>query len=236
VAASLARARQRRPAIISKTFFSLVILIIAIGLLIFGAAGTIDYWQGWLFLASYFAASVVASIWLIRNDPALLERRMRGGPFAEGERTQKIIMSITSLGFIGLLVVPGLDHRFGWSQAPAAVAVFGNILLLLGWLGILFVFRANSYAAATIQVSSGQTVISTGPYGIVRHPMYASALLMLLGIPLALGSWWGVLVWAALLPALAWRLLDEERVLLRDLKGYSEYRQQVRFRLIPFVW
>jgi protein-S-isoprenylcysteine O-methyltransferase Ste14 len=145
-------------------------------------------------------------------------------------------MSITSLGFIGLLVVPGLDHRFGWSQAPAAVAVFGNILLLLGWLGILFVFRANSYAAATIQVSSGQTVISTGPYGIVRHPMYASALLMLLGIPLALGSWWGVLVWAALLPALAWRLLDEERVLLRDLKGYSEYRQQVRFRLIPFVW
>jgi protein-S-isoprenylcysteine O-methyltransferase Ste14 len=108
--------------------------------------------------------------------------------------------------------------------------------MLAGWLGILFVFRANTFAAATIRVESGQTVISTGPYAVVRHPMYAAALLMLLGIPIALGSWWGVLVLIAILPALAWRLLDEERVLLRDLEGYADYRRRVRFRLIPFLW
>jgi protein-S-isoprenylcysteine O-methyltransferase Ste14 len=219
-----------------KTLASLIGLIVVMGALIFGAAGTFDYWQGWAFLASYFSASLVVSVWLVRYDPALLERRMRGGPFAETEPNQRIIMAFTSLGFIALLIVPGLDHRHGWSHMPDFVAILGNILLLAGWLGILFVFRANSYAAATIQVTSGQTVISTGPYAIVRHPMYAAALLMLLGIPIALGSWWGIVVFVALLPALAWRLLDEERVLLRDLDGYADYRRRVRYRLIPLIW
>jgi protein-S-isoprenylcysteine O-methyltransferase Ste14 len=161
---------------------------------------------------------------------------MRGGPFAEGERSQKIIMTITSIGFIALLVVPGFDRRFGWSEMPDAVAIIGDVLLLAGWLGILAVFRANSYAAATIQVASGQKVVSTGPYAIVRHPMYAAALLMLLGIPISLGSWWGALVLLALLPALGWRLLDEERLLLRDLEGYAGYRRKVPWRLIPHLW
>jgi protein-S-isoprenylcysteine O-methyltransferase Ste14 len=161
---------------------------------------------------------------------------MRGGPFAEGERNQKIIMTITSIGFVALLVVPGLDRRFDWSHMPDSVAILGDVLMLIGWLGILAVFRANTYAAATIRVESGQTVISTGPYAVVRHPMYATALLMLLGIPIALGSWWGVLVLIAILPALAWRLLDEERVLLGDLEGYADYRSRVRSRLIPFLW
>ena len=219
-----------------KGFISLIALIVVMGALIFGAAGTLDFWQGWLFLASYFLASMVVSVWLIRNDPALLERRMRGGPFAEGERSQKIIMTFTSVGFIALLIVPGLDRRFGWSRMPDAVVILGDALLLAGWLGILGVFRANTYAAATIQVASGQTVISTGPYAIVRHPMYGAALLMLLGIPIALGSWWGALVWVALLPALAWRLADEEHVLLRDLNGYADYRHKFRWRLIPYIW
>jgi protein-S-isoprenylcysteine O-methyltransferase Ste14 len=219
-----------------KMLASLIGLIVVMGALIFAAAGTFDYWQGWLFLACYFAASLIMSLWLIRYDPALLERRMRGGPFAEGERSQKIIMTITSIGFIALLVVPGLDRRFGWSDMADTTAVLGDLLHLAGWLGILFVFRANSYAAATIRVEAGQRVISTGPYAIVRHPMYAAALLMLLGIPVALGSWWGILILAALLPALAWRLVDEERVLLRDLDGYADYRRRVPSRLIPFVW
>jgi protein-S-isoprenylcysteine O-methyltransferase Ste14 len=176
------------------------------------------------------------SLWLMRNDPALLERRMRGGPLAEGERNQKIIMTITSIGFVALLVVPGLDRRFGWSHMPGVIAVVGDALLLTGWWGILQVFRANTYAAATIQVAAGQTVISTGPYGVVRHPMYAAALLMLLGIPIALGSWWGVLVFAAIIPALAWRLLDEERVLVRGLDGYAAYKRKVRWRMIPHIW
>jgi protein-S-isoprenylcysteine O-methyltransferase Ste14 len=215
---------------------SLVALIVVMGALIFVPAGTLDYWQAWLFLACYFAASLIVSAWLFRNDPALLERRMRGGPFAEGERNQKVIMTITSLGFLALLVVPGLDHRFGWSHMAGAVAVLGDVMHLVGWLGILGVFRANTYAAATIQVAQGQSVISTGPYAIVRHPMYAAALLMLLGIPVSLGSWWGVAVLAAILPALAWRLIDEERVLIRDLHGYAEYRGKVPWRIAPYVW
>jgi protein-S-isoprenylcysteine O-methyltransferase Ste14 len=219
-----------------KLLASLIGLIIVMGALIFAAAGTLGYWQAWLFLACYFAASLVVSLWLMRNDPALLERRMRGGPFAEGERSQKIIMTITSLGFIAGLVVPGLDRRFGWSDMPDAIVILGAILHLVGWFGILAVFRANTYAAATIRVETGQKVISTGPYAIVRHPMYATALLMILAIPVALGSWWGLLVFVALLPALTWRLIDEERVLRRDLAGYADYCRNVRWRLIPYVW
>lgn len=219
-----------------KLIASLVGLILVMGALIFVSAGTLHYWQAWLFLACYLAASLVVSLWLQRNDPALLERRMRGGPFAEGERSQKIISSFTSLGFIALLVVPGLDQRFGWSHMPGWLAVAGNALLLAGWYEILQVLRANTYAAATIQVAEGQTVISTGPYAIVRHPMYAAALLMLLAIPVSLASWWGLPVWFGLLPVLAWRLLDEERVLVRDLAGYSDYRRKVRWRLIPGIW
>jgi protein-S-isoprenylcysteine O-methyltransferase Ste14 len=219
-----------------KGFASLMALMLAMGALIFIPAGTLDYWQAWLFLACYFASSVAISLWLMKHDPALLERRMRGGPFAEGETSQKIIMTVVSIGFIALLVVPGLDRRNSWSDMPDALAILGDALLLLGWLGIFWVFRTNSYAAATIQVASGQRVISTGPYSVVRHPMYAAALLMFLGIAIALGSWWGMAVLAAVLPALAWRLVDEERVLLRDLNGYADYRRKVRWRLIPLVW
>jgi protein-S-isoprenylcysteine O-methyltransferase Ste14 len=206
------------------------------GALIFIPAGTFDFWQAWLFLTCYFTASFAVSLWLARNDPALLERRMRGGPLAEGERSQKIIVTIISLGFVALLVMPGLDRRFGWSHMPARVAIVGDLLLLAGWAGILLVFRTNTFAAATIQVASGQTVISAGPYALVRHPMYAAALLMLLGIPIALGSWWSAFLLFALLFALAWRLVDEERVLVRDLSGYREYRLKVRWRLIPGLW
>jgi protein-S-isoprenylcysteine O-methyltransferase Ste14 len=221
---------------IIKMLLSLVGLILVMGAIIFAAAGTFDYWQAWLFLACYFLASLIMSFWLVRNDPALLERRMRGGPFAEGERNQKIIMTITSLGFVGLLVVPGLDRRFGWSHIPDVLVWVGAALHLAGWFGILLVFRANTYAAATIKVEAGQKVISTGPYAIVRHPMYTTALLMMLGIPVTLGSGWGMLLFLALIPVLAWRLVDEERVLLRDLDGYADYRRKVPFRLIPYIW
>lgn len=219
-----------------KTLASLVALILVMGALIFGAAGTFDYWQAWLFLACYFTASLIVSLWLIRYDPALLERRMRGGPLAEKEPNQRIIMAVTSMGFAAGLILPGLDRRFSWSHMPDSIVIFGAIVHLLGWIGILAVFRANTYAAATIRVEAGQKVISTGPYAIVRHPMYVTALMMIFGIPIALASWWGLLVFVALLPALAWRLLDEERVLLRDLEGYADYRRHVRYRLIPYVW
>jgi protein-S-isoprenylcysteine O-methyltransferase Ste14 len=219
-----------------KGFGGLAVLVLVMALLLFGAAGTLHYWQAWLFLATYFIVSLALTLYLVAKDRALLARRMRGGPFAEREPAQKVIMSFTSLGFIALLILPGLDHRFGWSHMPPSAAIAGDILVLLGWLGIFFVFKENSFASATIESAADQRVISTGPYASVRHPMYATALVMLLGIPIALGSWWGVLIIFAILPALIWRLMDEERFLKRNLPGYVEYQAKVRYRLLPLVW
>jgi len=219
-----------------RAFVGLAILFLVMASLLFVVAGTLHYWQAWLFLAVYFAASLAITLYLVRKDPTLLERRMSGGPFAEKEPAQRIIMFLTSVGFIALLVEPAFDRRFGWSDLPAYFVVAGDLLILFGWLGIYFVFRENSFASATIESAADQRVISTGPYAWVRHPMYATALLMLLGIPLALGSWWGVLIVIAIVPALVWRLTDEERFLLQNLPGYPEYRGRVRYRLLPFVW
>jgi protein-S-isoprenylcysteine O-methyltransferase Ste14 len=161
---------------------------------------------------------------------------MRGGPLAEKEPTQRLIMTIASVGFAGLIVVPALDRRFGWSHMPPWVIIAGDVVMALGWLAIYFVFRENSYTSATIEMAADQKVISTGPYARVRHPMYAGALPMLLGIPLALGSWWGVLPFIAITPALIWRIFDEERFLAKNLAGYTSYKQKVRYRLIPHFW
>jgi len=219
-----------------RAFAGLAMLILAMAALLFAAAGTLRYWQGWAFLACYLAASIAITLYLVRNDPALLARRMHGGPWAEKEPAQRVIMSIASVGFIALLVLPGLDHRFGWSHVPTRAAIAGDLLVLVGWVGIFRVFRENSFTSSTIELAADQRVISTGPYAIVRHPMYATALVMLLGIPISLGSWWGVLVVLALLPALIWRLLDEERFLAGNLPGYVAYQGRVRYRLLPHIW
>ena len=219
-----------------KAFISLALLVLAMALLLFGAAGTLRYWQAWLFLATYSAVSFALTLYLIKRDPALLARRMRGGPFAEREPTQKIIMSFASLGFIALLVLPAVDHRLGWSDMSPAIAIAGDLLMLLGWLGIFLVFRENSFASATIEQAGDQRVISSGPYFWIRHPMYGAGFLLLLGIPIALGSWWGMLVAFAILPALIWRLLDEERFLAQNLPEYAKYQSRVRHRLLPLLW
>lgn len=185
-----------------KAFGGLAILFLVMASLLFAAAGSFDYWQAWTFLAVYFTASLAITLYLMKADPALLTRRISGGPFAEKEPAQKIIMSFVSLGFIGLIVVPGFDHRLGWSQIPAYVAIIGDVLVALGWLGIFFVFNENSYSSATIELAADQRVISTGLYAFVRHPMYASLVVMFLGIPIALGSCWDALVFVAIIPAL----------------------------------
>ena len=219
-----------------KAFGGLAVLFLIMASLLFVAAGTLHYWQAWLFLAVYFLASLAITLYLINNNRALLARRMSGGPFAEKEPAQRIIMALVSIGFVGLILLPAIDHRFGWSHLSIPAILAGDALVLLGWLGIFFVFRENSFASATIESAEDQRVISTGLYAWVRHPMYATLLLMLLGMPVALGSWWGVLVVIAIVPALIWRLTDEERFLVRHLPDYSTYQRRVRYRLLPRVW
>jgi protein-S-isoprenylcysteine O-methyltransferase Ste14 len=219
-----------------KAFRALLVLLIVMVALLFIAAGTLNYWQAWIFLVVYFAASTAVTLYLVRHDPALLERRMSGGPFAEKQASQKIIMSLTSLGFIALIVIPALDHRFSWSQLPSWLVAVGNAMVLAGFVAVYFVFRENSFTSATIELAPDQKVISTGPYAVVRHPMYAGGLILLFGMPIALGSGWGVLVAVAMLPALIWRLIDEERFLAKNLPGYDAYRGKVRYRLVPGMW
>jgi protein-S-isoprenylcysteine O-methyltransferase Ste14 len=219
-----------------KAFGGLLFLLLAMAALLFIPAWTLDYWQAWMLLAAYFASSFAITLYLMRNDPKLLARRMSGGPTAEKEQTQRIIMCLASIGFIGLIVVPALDHRFAWSHMPPYVALAGDVLVVLGWLAIFLVFKENTFSSATIELAPDHRVISTGPYALVRHPMYAGAIIMLLGLPIALGSWWGLLVFVAMMPALIWRLFDEEAFLARNLQGYVEYQKRVRYRLIPLVW
>ena len=189
-----------------------------------------------MYLSIFTGASLLTTLYLLKSDPALLARRMSGGPTAEKRTTQKIIMVFTSAGFIALLVIPAFDHRFGWSDVPLAVVIASDLLVALGFYFIFLVYRENTFTSATIEIAENQTVISTGPYAIVRHPMYASALLYLLGTPLALGSYYGLLPVAAMVPLLLWRLFDEEKFLATNLQGYSEYQQRVRHRLVPFLW
>jgi len=209
--------------------------LFVLGALLFLSAGTFDYWEAWAFIVVFIACNIPITVWLAINDPQLLERRMRAGPAAEKEKSQKIIVTIMFLSFAGEVLLPAFDHRFGWSDVPASIVILGNALIVLSYIGFYFVFRENTYGAATIRVERNQRVISTGPYAIVRHPMYAAALIFMIGIPLALGSWWGLLALAPGVPALVWRILDEERLLKRDLPGYVEYTQRTPYRLIPGI-
>src|SRR5262245_53241967 len=220
----------------AHAWLALAALAGAMGLLLFGMAGTVRYWQAWVYVSIFLGASVFTTLYLMRRDPALLARRMRGGPFAEKEATQRRIMAFASLGFIVLLMVSALDRRFGWSAVPLGGVVAGQVLVAIGLYLVFRVYRANSFASATIEVAGDQKIITSGPYALVRHPMYASSSLYVIGTPLALGSYWGLLAVAAMMPFLIWRLLDEERILARDLPGYREYQQRVRHRLVPLIW
>jgi protein-S-isoprenylcysteine O-methyltransferase Ste14 len=220
----------------TRAWLSLAVLALVMAGVLFVSAGTVRYWHAWVYLLLFFGLSAALTMDLLRRDPALLERRMKGGPAAEPRPIQRFIMLVASMAFLSLLVVPGLDFRFGWSHVPVAGVILGDVMFVIGFGFIGRVYRENTYTAATIRVEEGQCVISTGPYAVVRHPMYASALLYLIGTPLALGSYWGFVALIAFMPILVWRLLDEERVLAHELPGYLEYQERVRKRLIPGVW
>jgi protein-S-isoprenylcysteine O-methyltransferase Ste14 len=205
-------------------------------LVLFVSAGTVHYWEAWLYLGVFFGASILITCFLIENDPALLRRRLSAGPTAEKEKEQKIVMLIASAGFIAVLVVPALDHRFGWSSVPLCAIVAGEILTALAFYLIFLVYKENTFTSAIIEVAPDQKVISTGPYAIVRHPMYVGGTLLVVGTALALGSYWGLVALLGMMPALIWRLLDEERLLKANLPGYIEYCRKVRWRLVPGIF
>lgn len=228
--------RQRMRILATKALVGFAELIAALGLTVFVPAGTLDYWQGWVYLVVFVGCAALITVYLWRNDPQLLSRRVDAGPLAEPTVRQKIIQLCAALAFIGLLVVSALDHRFGWSHAPFAIIVLGDILVSIGFWVVFAVFRENTFTAATIGVAADQRVITTGPYARVRHPMYAGALILLTGTPLALDSWWGLLMVGVMTAVIVWRLLDEERFLMVHLPGYGDYRQSVRYRLVPGAW
>ena len=214
----------------------LLFLLIVMGTLLFLPAWTLDYWQAWVFLTVFGASALAITVYLMKEDPALLERRMLGGPTAEKDAGQRIASSIASAGFVAILVVSALDHRARWSTVPLAAVIAGDVLVALGFAIVFLVFKENPFTSATIEVAADQRVISTGPYAVVRHPMYSGALVLLLAMPVALGSWWGLSGVILMVPALLWRLLAEETFLAKSLPGYSEYRDTVKYRLVPFLW
>jgi protein-S-isoprenylcysteine O-methyltransferase Ste14 len=219
-----------------QTIASTLIGLAVFGLLVFWPAGTFDYWQGWAFIAVFAAATTIPSLYLAATDPAALRRRMQAGPAAETRPLQKLIISFAFVSLGATIVVSALDFRFGWSSVPAAISVIGDVLVALG-LGIaMLVVIQNSYASANITVESGQELVSTGLYGLVRHPMYFGNVVLMVGIPLALGSYWGLLFLIPGLAVLAIRIVDEEKVLAQDLAGYPDYAQEVHYRLLPYVW
>jgi protein-S-isoprenylcysteine O-methyltransferase Ste14 len=220
----------------AKAWTGLVGLGVFMGAAIFGPAGTVHYRAAWAYLAIFFGASVLITLYLLTHDPALLARRLRAGPTAETDPRQQAIMLVASVGFLAVLVVPALNHRFQWSVLPLPFLLAGDLLTVLSFGMSFWVFRANTFAGATVKIAADQHVIATGPYAVVRHPMYAGGALLFLGTPLALGSGWGLVAFVVTLPALLARLSYEEQLLSQRLPGYREYCAQVRWRLIPGVY
>jgi protein-S-isoprenylcysteine O-methyltransferase Ste14 len=210
---------------------------VAFAAIIFLPAWTLRFWQGWAYWLVFNAGIVWITAYFLRHDRALVERRITAGPTAEHEPVQKRIQTVTSVMLILLYLAAGFDHRFRWSPAiDARLEAAADALVAMSFYVFFLVFRQNSFAASIIQVVEDQRVISTGLYGIVRHPMYAGAVVLFLATPLALGSWWAYLPAAGLLAALVTRILDEERYLVMHLSGYEEYRRRVRWRLVPGIW
>jgi protein-S-isoprenylcysteine O-methyltransferase Ste14 len=219
-----------------KAFGGLLFLLLVMAALLFLPAWRLSYWQAWAFLAVFGASALVITLYLMKKDPKLLERRVYAGPTAEKETNQKIIQTIASTGFAAILVVSAFDNRYAWTPLSLYVSLAGDALVALGFLIIFFVYKENTFASATIEIAPEQKVISTGLYKLVRHPMYMGAFSLLVGIPLSLGSGWGLVVIALMMPALIWRLLDEEKFLAKNLPGYTEYQNAVRYRLVPRIW
>jgi protein-S-isoprenylcysteine O-methyltransferase Ste14 len=220
---------------VGKGLVSATLGLVAFGLMLFLPAGTFHYWQAWVFLAVFALSTWIPSVYLMRTNPAALERRMRG-PLAETRTLQRIVIAVIFICFPAMFVISALDHRFGWSPVPPAVSLVGDVLVAIGLILDMFVVIQNGYAAVNVVVEDGQHLISSGLYGLVRHPMYTGNVILMFGIPLALGSYWGLVFVIPGLIVLILRIRDEEDLLSHELSGYREYTHQVRYRLVPYLW
>jgi protein-S-isoprenylcysteine O-methyltransferase Ste14 len=236
--------QQSAPIVVSKPLKSLilsslggfVLSVIALGVVLFLSAWTLAYWQAWVFILVFSLLVTVNGLYFSIKDPVSMERRKQAGPAAEQSTGQKIMITLAFTSLLAVGVLSALDHRFGWSHMPAAVCILGVLLVVLANGIWFYVQKENTFVGASVRVFEGQKVISTGPYALIRHPKYMGDLIFSIGIPLALGSWWGLLFLALTIIGLAWRILDEEKLLKKDLPGYVEYMQKVHYRLVPYVW
>ena len=207
--------------------------LLLVGLLIFLPAGTLCYSNGWLLIGLLFGPMLIAGFVMLFKTPAFLEKRLDA---KEKQATQKGVVALSGLMFIAGFVVAGLDYRFGWSAMPTWVVVTASVLFLVAYVLYAEVMRENAYLSRTIKVEEGQTVVDTGLYGIVRHPMYMATILLFVMMPLVLGSWYALIAFAFYPAIIIVRLRDEEDLLTRELSGYAEYKRKVRYRIIPFIW
>lgn len=214
-------------------FFRLALFVVIMGLMFFLPAGTIKYWAAWIYIGIIIFPMLLVFRYFIKRDPELLERRMR---HREKEKEQKLIIRLSGLYFFAAFVLPGFDYRFGWSDVSGYIIILADIVILIGYFIFALVLRENSFASRIIEVEEDQKVISTGPYSIVRHPMYSGVLIMYLLSPVALASYWAVIPASLLLPLIIFRVINEEKVLIHELKGYKEYKQKVKYRIIPGIW
>jgi protein-S-isoprenylcysteine O-methyltransferase Ste14 len=219
-----------------KTVAGFVFLMLCLAIVLFLSAGSLSFWQAWIYLMVFSVCTILITAYLIRYDQTLLAGRVKAGPVAETQRIQKFIQSLASLFFIGLFAVPGLDYRFGWSHVPPPLSLTADALVALSFFIVFLAFKENTYSRAIIEVSDAQRVIQSGPYSAVRHPMYVGATLLLFVTPLALGSWVGMPFSLPLILVVVARLREEEMFLLANLAGYDQYCQRVRYRLIPTIW
>jgi protein-S-isoprenylcysteine O-methyltransferase Ste14 len=222
-----------RSELIKMVLIRVALFFPALILIFFLPAGSFAYWQAWVYMAILFIPMLFVMNFLLKNNPKLLERRMR---MKEKESAQKLIVKISTTVFLLAFILPGLDYRFGWSHVPLAVVVLAVLIVLTGYYIVFLVFKENTFTSRIVEVEKGQQVISTGPYAVVRHPMYIGAILMYGFSPLALGSWWSLIPGLFIIPVFILRLLNEEALLSRDLPGYTDYMQKVPWRLVPNIW
>jgi len=218
-----------------KIWLQVVIFMGLIGLVLFLCAGAINYWQGWVYLAVVGVASVLLTLSMMK-DPVLLQGRATGGPSAEQRPIQRVIVLSMGVPLIAAFILPGLDHRFGWSSVPSWLSIGGDILIAVSLWLVYLVFQENSFGAATVEITRDQKVVSTGPYAVVRNPMYSCAAIFFVAMAFALGSYWDLIPAVLLTLGFVWRLSDEETFLAQHLPGYKEYRAKVRWRLIPGIF